>query len=195
MKVGRETGLRRRRWTRKEFYRLLDLGFFNGQRVELIGGQVFITGVMENIQAMGITATADALNTIFGKNYWVRTQMSLDLKPHSVADPDVAVIQGGVRTHHRAKNPMTALLAVEVSESTYGFYKNVKGSLYARAGIEDYWILNLNKRQLEVRRRPMADTTQPFGYRYADLDILDATEFATPLAMPQARIAVADLLP
>jgi len=63
------------------------------------------------------------------------------------------------------------------------------------AGIEDYWVLNLVDRQLEIYRRPVPDANQRFGYGYADLTSLSAGEFATPLAAPGARIAVADLLP
>ena len=48
---------------------------------------------------------------------------------------------------------------------------------------------------LEVRRDPRPDATQPFGFGYASLTTLTATDFATPLAVPTARVPVADLLP
>ena len=73
--------------------------------------------------------------------------------------------------------------------------RRIKSSLYACAGIEDYWILNLPKRQLEIRRRPGPDASQKFGHRYRSVTILSPGDVATPLAAPQARIAIADLLP
>jgi Uma2 family endonuclease len=191
----RQAGIRRRLWTAKELYRLLDLGFFNGQRVQLIEGEIFVMASQKNFHAMGIKLTQDALDAAFGSGYWVRVQMSLDLTPHSVPDPDLAVIAGAPRTHDPAHNPASALLIVEVSDTTLRFDRGRKGSLYARCNIADYWILNLVDGRLEVYRNPVPDPAQRYGYRYADVAHLGLTEFVTPLALPQARIAVADLLP
>jgi Uma2 family endonuclease len=71
----------------------------------------------------------------------------------------------------------------------------VKFSLYALVGIADYWIINLVDRQLEIYRNPVPDKSQKYGWGYADEMILTAADYATPLAAPQARVAVADLLP
>ncbi len=66
-----------------------------------------------------------------------------------------------------------------------------KAEIYARAGVADYWIVNLNNRTLEVRRRPSALPGSP----YAEVQILGETESLAPLAAPQSLVAVADLLP
>jgi len=68
-------------------------------------------------------------------------------------------------------------------------------SLYAAGGIADYWIVNLVQRQLEVYRDSVADSTQMFGFRYNSRTILDPPDTVSPLAVPQASITVADLLP
>jgi Uma2 family endonuclease len=195
MKLNQKIGPRQRHWTRKEFYRLLDLGFFNDQRVELIGGKVVLMPAQKNFHAISIKLTEDALNAVFGPNYWVRVQMSLDLKPHSVPDPDLAVISGSVRTHDPQHNPRSALLVVEVSETTLRYDQHWKMSLYARAGIEDYWIVNLVDQIVEVHRRPIANPKMPFRFEYADIKLLSPNEHVTPLAAPHARIAIVDLLP
>src|SRR5262249_25072776 len=80
-------------------------------------------------------------------------QGSLDLSPWSVPDPDVAVVQGSPR-NASPDNPTTALLLVEVSETTLAYDRSTKASLYARAGIADYWIVNLVDRQVGVLRNP-----------------------------------------
>jgi len=49
--------------------------------------------------------------------------------------------------------------------------------------------------QLEVYRNPVPDASKPYGFGYADVAILQPTDHVTPLAAPQARSAVADLLP
>jgi Uma2 family endonuclease len=86
-------------------------------------------------------------------------------------------------------------LIVEVSETTLRYDRYRKASLYARVGIQDYWIVNLVHQQLEVRRRPVPDNSQRYGFAYGDRTILKPNEHVSPLAMPQAKILVADLLP
>ena len=90
---------------------------------------------------------------------------------------------------------MAAGLILEVAESSLALDREHKGSLYARAGIADYWIVNLVDRVLEVNREPVKDNSRPFAWRYARLQVLDASASVTPLAAPSARIRVADLLP
>ena len=183
------------RWTREQFYQMLDLGWFQDQRVELIDGEVIDMPAQKNFHALAITLTEDALKSAFGTNCWVRVQMTLDLTPLSSPDPDLAVVAGSPRSHATATNPTTALLVVEVSETTLWYDRNRKAPLYSAANITDYWIINLVQRQLEVYRDPVADSTQLFGFRYNSRTILDPPDTVTPLAAPQASITVADLLP
>jgi hypothetical protein len=61
--------------------------------------------------------------------------------------------------------------------------------------IADYWIVNIPDNQLEIYRDPVADPTQPFGFRYDSRTILVPGDFVAPLALPSGRVAVADLLP
>jgi Uma2 family endonuclease len=189
------SGIRRRRWTAKEFYRLLELGFFKGQRVQLINGEILQMAAQKNYHALGIKLTEDALVAAFGPGFWIRNQMSIDLHPYSVPDPDLAVITGAPRTHDPAYNPTTALLIVEISESTLRFDRGPKLSLYARVNIAEYWILNLVDRQLEVYRDPGPDPSRRYGYGYATTLVLAVGDKVSPLAAPSAQIAVVDLLP
>jgi len=200
-KVGADTGCEfqnqphPRPWSAEELYRLLSLGFFDGQRVELIEGKILLMASQSNWHALSIKLAEDRLNSIFGPNYWVRIQMSLDLTPFSVPDPDLAVIPGSPRDNAINKNPTSALLVVEVSETTLVHDRKRKASLYAKVGIADYWIVNLEKRFLEVYRNPAQDETKDFGFGYQDVQYLEPSDEIAPLALPQARIKVADLLP
>jgi Uma2 family endonuclease len=200
-KVGTDPGNdfltqpRPRPWSAEELYRLLSLGFFDGQRVELIEGEILQMASQSNWHAQSITLTRDVLAGLFGNNHWVRVQMSLDLTLMSVPDPDIAVISGSVRDNAGRDNPKSALLIVEVSETTLVHDRKRKASLYAKARIMDYWIVNLEKRFLEVYRNPVADQTKEFGFGYQDVQYLEPTDEISPLAMPQGRIKVADLLP
>lgn len=194
-RVAGPQGPKLRRWTREEFYRLLDDGFFQGQRVELLEGEIVEMAPQKNWHALGIKLGEKALERVFGPRFWVRVQMSLDLTPYSVVDPDLAVIPGSPRDNASEDNPTTALHIMEVSLTTLLYDQRWKGSLYAKVGIADYWILNLEKRHLEVYRKPAADAKAAFGYHYAETTIFDAKDRVAPLAKPQRRIRVADLLP
>lgn len=195
MKVKRQTDVRRYLWTAKKFYRLVDRNFFLNRRVELIEGVIYEMAAQKNYHAISISLTHDVLRVVFGPACWVRVQMSLDLTPYSVVDPDLAVIAGSLRDNATINNPTSALLIVEVSETTLYQDRRIKGSLYAKAGIQDYWIVNLKRRVLEVRRNPGPDSKARFGASYQQRMILSPNDAVSPLALPQAQIKVADLLP
>ena len=61
--------------------------------------------------------------------------------------------------------------------------------------MQDYWIVNVKQRQLEVYRVPVEDSSAAFWYSYADVQIFKEQDSVSPLAKPDAVIAVADLLP
>src|SRR5262249_53197486 len=124
---------------------------------------------------------------------WVRMQLPIDFGPYSEPEPDVSVVAGS-RKDYKAGHPTTALLIIEVSDSTLAFDRGRKASLYAMRGIADYWIINLVDVQLEVRRDPRPDPSQPLEYGYADLKILRPGDVLSPLAAPHLVFAVADLL-
>jgi Uma2 family endonuclease len=180
-------------WTREEYHRLADQGFFQDRRVELIEGEIVEMPVPKPPHVMALGLTEDVLRTAFGRGFWVRTQAPLNLGEASEPEPDLAVVPGGPWDY--PEHPTTALLVVEISETTPPIDRGRKASLYARAGLADYWIINLVDRQLEVCRTPGPDASQPHGFGYQGVTILDATESVAPLAAPGARIAVADLLP
>ena len=103
----------------------------------------------------------------------------------------------GIRALDRtvARTRPRPALVVEVAESSLSLDREHKGSLYARAGVADYWILNLAQNVLEVYRDPVADDSATFGWRYASREIFATNAMVAPLAAPRARIAVRDLLP
>lgn len=182
------------RWTREQFLQMIDLGWFQDKRVELIGGEVIEMASQFDLHLAGIIKGLDALRLAFGSGYTVRPQGSLDLSPHGIPDPDLAVTPGSLAGVGRTI-ATSALLVVEVSDSSLAFDRHHKMSLYAAGGITDYWIVNLVQSQLEVYRDPVADSTQLFGFRYNSRTILDPPDTVSPLATPQASITVADLLP
>jgi Uma2 family endonuclease len=84
--------------------------------------------------------------------------------------------------------------SVEVAESSLAFDRRVKGSVYARAGIPDYWIVNLLDRVLEVYRDPAPDASAPHGWAYRSVDTPTPPAVAA-VAFADIHVSVAELLP
>jgi Uma2 family endonuclease len=180
------------RWTQRQVHRLDELGFFADRYVELLEGYLYeMTIDPPHSAACGLAN--EVLRLAFGAGYTVRSQTPLDLGRRSLPEPDLAVVAGSIRDHARA-HPTTALLVVEISDSTLRKDRRTKSHLYARAGIADYWIVNLVDRQLEIRRQPGPDPARPGRFAYPETTIVPADGSASPLAAPGSVIAVADLL-
>ena len=184
-----------RRWTRQEYNRLGELGLLNGERVQLIGGEIVQMAPQKDVHAVAVGLTSAALRAAFGDHVWVREQLPIRIGTHSEPEPDVSVVIGAPRDYVGSDHPDRALLIVEVSDTTLSFDRKQKASLYASAGIKDYWIINLVQQRLEVHRDPVADPTAPFGYRYQTVTFHEPADAVTPLAAPSSPIRVADLLP
>jgi Uma2 family endonuclease len=186
---------RTRRFSRAEYERLIDLGVFQpGEAIELIGGELMVAEPQGAAHYTAIQKTAKALEAAFGTGWTVRTQGPIGLDDDSEPEPDVAVVPGSPDDYGRA-HPSHPALTTEVAEASLGVDRQHKGSLYARAGLPDYWVLNLVDRVLEVYREPAADASAPFGWRYARRAVFDASARVTPLAAPGSSIAVSQLLP
>jgi len=187
--------VRLRRWTRAEYARLIDGGIFRpGEAVELLGGDLMVGEPQGTAHYTAIGLVEDALRSALGLEWLVRSQGPLALAEDSEPEPDVAVTRGR-RRDYRGEHPSRPVLVVEVAESSLALDREHKGSLYARANVADYWILNLVDRVLEVYREPVEDRTAPFGWRYRHSEVLSSGSTAAPLIAPGARISVSDLLP
>jgi len=186
--------LTQRRWTREEYDRLVALGVFEGEPLELIGGELVVGEPMYPYHASGISVAEYTIRAILPPGWIVRTQAPVSLDDESEPEPDVAVVPGRPGDYNE-KHPARPVLMVEVAESSVAFDRGRKGSLYARAGIEDYWIVNLVDRVLEVYREPARDAAAYYGWGYRSVTTLAPPAVVVPLAFPAVEIAVADLLP
>ena len=188
-----ETYAKTRRLRRLEYDRLVDLGMFVGERLELLDGLLVVREPQGSPHAAIVTLIGHVLGTSFGPGWHPRRQLPLALDNESEPEPDVAVVVGGPRDYVGA-HPSTAALVVEVADSSLSLDR-VKGGLYARAGIQDYWIANVVERVLEVHREPHPAAAAPYGWLYRSIELLRPPATVTPLAAPGALILVADLLP
>lgn len=162
-------------------------------RVQLINGEILETSQHGGSHALSITLVQDALLSAFPQGHVIRVQLPICIRPKSEPEPDVAVVRGKPRDFPVA--PTTAVLVVEVGDSSLVFDLGTKAGLYASANVQEYWVLDLFGRRLIVHRQPIADEAVALGHRYADVRTFEASEKVAPLAMPGAIILVADLLP
>jgi Uma2 family endonuclease len=188
------TPLTVRRWKRVEYDRLVDLGVFDNDPIELIGGQLIVAEPHGAYHASSIGAADYAVRAVLPPGWTVRIQLPVSLDEESEPEPDLVVVRGRP-ADYRESHPTHPALIVEVAETSLQFDRQHKGSLYARAGIQDYWIVNLVDRVLEVYRDPAAAPATVYGWGYRDVAALQSADVVAPLAFPSSRIAVADLLP
>jgi Uma2 family endonuclease len=188
--------IRLRRWTRKEYDRLIELGVLHeDEPVELVGGQLIVSEPQYPRHATGIRLANEALGRTFPGDAWqVNIQLPVALDDESEPEPDLSVVPGTARDY-LAEHPTRPALVVEVAESSLRFDRHDKGGLYARAGIVDYWIINLVDEVLEVHRDPAPAEGSRYGWEYRSVQRLGREAHIAPLAAPAAAIAVADLLP
>jgi Uma2 family endonuclease len=182
-------------WTREEYARLAEVGVLRpDEHVELIDGEIVEVPPQRSRHTTGVYLAQEALRAAFGDGFVVRVQMPLALGQHSEPEPDVAVVRGGPRDFVAA-HPTSALLVVEVSDTTLSFDRNAKSSLYAAAGISECWIVNPVDRQLEMHRDPSPLPGARYGHGYRTRTLALPGEAVEAPAASRARVAMDDLLP
>lgn len=178
----------------EEYYQLAERGTFDNVRVELIEGEIVSKLSLTPPEATTISLTIDALRKTFGKNFVYNIRLPLSLGKLSEPEPEIYVRKGKIRDFINS-HPKTAEIIVEVSEQTLDYFRNRKASLYAKNKIQDYWILNVKDKRLEVYRCPIKDKSAFYEFNYAETLIFTGKDSVSPLAAPEAKIEVADLLP
>jgi Uma2 family endonuclease len=187
----------RRKWTVAEFERAIDLGLFGPEeRLELIDGDILKKLTQNPPHSTALLKAQTILFHTFGTGFVVRPQMPLNFGAGSGnrPEPDLAVVAGSV-DDYASGHPTTAVLVLEIADTTLAYDRTTKAGQYARAGILDYWFLNLIDRILEVYRQPGPMAGQPFGHYYGNITRYVEAGTVAPLAAPNSLIHVTDLLP
>jgi Uma2 family endonuclease len=189
----------RMKWTREQYYSLLDSNALTeDSKVELIGGEILTEGMLDRMtqgsrHSAEVGIVRDAVAPLIPRGTCIRVQVPISLGTDSDPEPDIAIVPGTQRDYME-RHPNSAIIKIEVSDTTLRFDRTYKASLYASAVIPEYWIVNLAARQLEVHRQPIIDAGQPFGYRYGSVMAYTGRKTVTPLGAANG-IAVNELLP
>jgi len=156
--------LPRKRFTREEFDRLIETGFFEGQRYELIDGDLIDKMGQNPPHALSIRRAFAWLARVF-KPILVQVQLPVEAsaadRRRSVPEPDLSVLaEDKPEFARRLPRGDELLLAIEIADSSAAFDMSRKAALYAAAGVPEYWVLELPHRRLVVHREP-----SEVGYR------------------------------
>lgn len=148
----------RKRFTRQEVEHLLDTGFFQGQRFELIDGELFDKMGQKPAHAAAVRGATRLLAKIFGVDL-VQVQLPIEAgaadRDRSVPEPDVAVLTE-LKPEFSKRHPRgdELSLVVEVADSSAAFDLSRKAELYANAGVREYWVVDLKRRIVVTLRDP-----------------------------------------
>jgi len=183
-----------RRWKRVEYDRLVELGMFDGERLELLDGLLLVREPQKSRHAGTIRRALEALRQVLGPEWQLDSQLPIALDDDSEPEPDVAVVPRDPRVYLDA-HPTRPVLVVEVSDSSYRVDHTYKTSLYARARVPECWVIDLVHEAVEVHRDPEASPDAPYGWRYRSVQVLGPPAAVAPLIAPARAIPVADLLP
>ncbi|MBW4582377.1 MAG: Uma2 family endonuclease [Tildeniella nuda ZEHNDER 1965/U140] len=186
-----------RRLSVQDYHQMAEAGILQpDERVELLEGQIIQMAAKGTAHSAAVTRIERLLRNRLGvgiaspleNRVLLRFQDPVQLNDYSEPEPDVAVVQPNAlfyEDHHPI--PSEVFLLIEVSDATLKFDREVKAPAYARSGIAEYWVLDVNAHKLHVYRVPSAD-----GYQ-SEAILSEALTIA-PLAFPECVIAVREML-
>jgi Uma2 family endonuclease len=183
-----------RKITPKQYHKLMDSGIiYEGEPIELLEGYLVEKGMRNPPHDGAVTRLGYYLQRLLPAAWILRVQCAISLK-ESEPEPDGAIVRGGPTSYDtRLPEASDFGIVIEVSDSTLAFDRSDKGRIYARAGIQEYWIINIPDRQIEVYTQPDVAADPP---KYASRVVHQhGSAFAFQLDGQVVSINVADFLP
>ena len=190
MELPAQSSPPRKLWTRAEYESLCSSGVLTDQRLELIEGELINKMGKNRPHVNSVALLVAWLTGIFGPRF-VLQESPIDVaaedNPTSEPEPDLVVLNRDLCAFVSDNpGPQDLRLVIEVANTTLGFDLRIKGNLYARAGIADYWVLDTAGRRMIVHRNPQDG-------RYASVTAYSAAERVAPLAAPESSLLVSDV--
>jgi Uma2 family endonuclease len=195
-----DAGVRKHEWTAEEVYRAMAAGVFGGRpvdwlKMELIEGDLIEKMPQNRPHSAALSIAASALAPLFGARHYIAQQVPLHVDHKSEPEPDIMVVAGSPRDYRSHPTGRDTRLVLEISDTTLRQDRHTKSRLYARAGVDDYWILILKTRLLEVRRNPAPAPENDERWEYQTIQVFGEHDSVAPLHAPDGLLLVRDLLP
>ena len=186
---------RTRRWTRVEYERLVELGVFEpGERLELIDGLLVVREPQGSRHAAAIRRVLAALHRTLGDAWQIDSQLPIALDDASEPSP-TSPWSRAIRAPTATRTRHVPCWSSRSPRVSYRIDREYKVSLYARAGIAEYWIVDLLHEAIEIHREPQASPAALYGWLYRSVETLRPPETVAPLVALDRAIPVADLCP
>ncbi|MCY7406365.1 MAG: Uma2 family endonuclease [Alkalinema sp. CAN_BIN05] len=186
---------RLKRFSIEEYHRLLEIGFLHeGDRIELIRGNLVEMAAKGTKHIFCCQELSGILHLLINQEAISRCQDPIILASGSEPEPDFAIVRlSPDRYRSRKPEAEDILLIIEVSDSSLEYDRTVKGSLYAEADIQNYWIFNVLDQQLEVYQSPFKNSRDGFEYGSKQVYRIHQTiDLPAPLT---GTIVLAEVLP
>jgi Uma2 family endonuclease len=182
----------RKRWTREECAALQATGLWDLKHLELVEGELINRRMGKNRPHINTLILVQAwLVRVFGEQY-LNPEAPIDVapgdNPTNEPEPDLIVLTRPSGEFDKNPQPIELRLVVEISDSTLGFDLKTKAALYARAGIVEYWVLDIPAHRLIVHRDPRNGL-------YQSITVYRSDESVAPLAAPHSEFRVGDAFP
>lgn len=173
-----------------EYYQMMESGIIReGERVELILGQIFTMAAKGTRHTVSVTRFITELPMLIQRRAIVRCQDPITLPNNTEPEPDIVIARlrsDDYINSHPA--PTDIILVIEVADSSIKFDRDTKAPLYAAAGINEYWLVNLIDNRLEIYR-------QPLGSIYTNIQIVTPPQSISLPEFPEILLNVGDFLP
>jgi Uma2 family endonuclease len=136
---------------RVEYEWLVSEGAFDDERIELLDGVIVEMSPQDPRHSSTVARLAEVLIRAVSAEMQVRSQLPFGASDESLPEPDIAVVP---RRDYDQAHPRQAYLIVEVANSSVRKDRSIKGGVYARAGVPEYWVVDVVERRVELRSRP-----------------------------------------
>lgn len=177
-----------RTWTVEEYHQMLKAGILPAEeRVELVHGQILEMSPQPPPHSATTRRASRCLDRLLEDFADVRTQLPITLRPNSEPEPDIAIVRLDSNEYgDRHPSIDDIFWVIEISDATLRNDREQKALAYAKAGIPEYWILDVNTHQAYVLRDPSDE-----GYQSEA--ILKSTNSVRPLAFLTLEIQLSKL--
>lgn len=180
------------KWTIEEYHQLVETGLLDDKRVELLEGIIVEMPPEGMPHAVYCTESVEYLRALLGNRAAVRESHPITLPHDSEPEPDIAIVRPPNRqylTHH--PYPSDIFWLIEYANTTLKKDLNEKKRVYAEAGIEEYWVVNLQNAELIIFRDLMISPDGSNDKYQSETKL--TTGYISPLSFPDLQISVAKL--
>lgn len=186
--MGALDSVHRRKLSLEEFHRLGAVGILSeDDRIELIDGEMIEMAPIGAPHALMVSRLSRMLNLAVGQDSIVWTQNPIALPSHSEPQPDLALLRPPEdRYRHSLPSAADVLLVVEVADTTLSYDRDVKVPLYARHGISEVWLFDLQGSSLYVYREPRQE-------QFQQTVTISSNGVVTPILLPNIKINLTEV--